>query len=160
MRACSWTLVAVLAVGLGLQSSGSAAENPGGSEPAEAIAFALEGSQCQAPAPALSFEPVQPMFLSCSAQAVCGDGSTVACSVPSGTCTGVDASCPDVDGYVQCGSTFISCIDCDDIPPTPGPDCVQSCSVDSDCTSHCAGPGICSSSCTSKPYIKKCVCIA
>lgn len=156
MRARSWMLVAVLAVGMGLQGSGVAAESPEGSAPAEAIAFVLGGSQCQAPTQALG-EPVQPMFLSCTAQANCRDGSTVTCSTLSGTCTGVDFSCPYESGYVQCGSTYIPCAATCDPPPA---DCVQSCTVNSDCTAHCGGPGVCSSGCTSKPYIKKCVCIA
>ena len=161
MRACRWTFVAVLALGMALQDTGSAEGAAQEGAPVAPIAFALGTSQCQAPAPALSLEPVQPMFLSCSAQATCGDGSTVSCSVSSGTCTGVDASCPDVDGHVQCGSTFISCIDCDEIPPPIPESCVQSCTVNSNCTSYCGGAGVCVSGCVpNKPYIKKCTCLA
>lgn len=153
MRACRWLFVAVLALGMGLQSSAGAAEGP-------EVKGAPEASQCQAPGlalgKALGLDPVEPMFLSCSAHATCSNGSPVSCSVASGSCTGVDGSCPE-NGYVQCGSTYIAC---PPYCPSPGPDCVQSCSVNSDCTSHCAGPGFCSSSCTSKPYIKKCICVA
>lgn len=149
MRARRWMFVAVLALGVALHGSAVVAEGPG-------------ASQCQAPAlalgKALGLDPVEPMFLSCSAQANCWNSTTVSCNVGSGSCTGVDSSCPGQNGYVQCGSTFISCPTC---PPGPGEDCVQSCTVNSDCTSHCAGPGACVSGCVSnKPYIKKCVCIA
>jgi hypothetical protein len=158
MRACRWMFVAVLALGMALQSSGSAAEGPAEEiAPAAPIAFALGASQCEAPAQALGLEPVEPMFLSCSAQATCSDGSPLACSSPSGSCTGVDGSCPQ-DGYVQCGSTFIPC---PAFCPPPPQDCVLSCSVNSNCTSYCGGPGVCVTGCNpSKPAIKKCVCIA
>lgn len=158
MRACSWMLVAVLAVGMGLQSSGGAAESPEGSAPAEAIAFVLGGSRCPAPAPALG-EPVQPMFLSCSAHITCLDGATLSCSLPSGTCTGVEPSCPGENGYVQCGSYVVGCST--PCPEPPGTDCTLYCSVNSDCTSHCGGPGVCSTGCNpNKPNIKMCFCTA
>lgn len=157
MRPCCSTLVAVLVLGISLQSSRSTAEAPV-EEPANAapIAFASGGAQCLAPAPAASPEPIAPVFLSCSAQATCWDNSTISCSFPSsGSCTGVDSSCPGQPGYVQCPDSFIPC------PVCPGTDCTLYCSVDSECTSHCGGPGRCSTGCDpNKPYIKMCVCLA
>jgi len=53
----------------------------------------------------------------CTATAACGAGS-VSCS-GSGTCTAVDQSCPEEQGYVTCGSVTIYCspacptFDCD-----------------------------------------------
>ena len=44
----------------------------------------------------------------CTATATCNGGVTVSCS-GSGTCTAVDQNCPNQQGYVNCGSSWVSC---------------------------------------------------
>ena len=70
-----------------------------------------------APAPpAVETAPVEGPEVSakaCSAVANCANGSSVSCSTGgSGTCQGVNASCPNERGYVRCGSQYTYCPSC------------------------------------------------
>lgn len=102
----------------------------------------------------------EPAFLSgCSAFASCtGYPYTINCSTASsGPCTGVDTSCYQ-QGYVQCGSTYISCND--PVPCCEPPaGCGSTCSTNRDCQLECCGSGQCLTvyECDSKPT-KRCVC--
>ena len=63
MKSCSWMLAAVLALGMALHGSASAAEGPAEDRaPAAPIAFDLGTSQCQSPSKAMNFDPVPLMF--------------------------------------------------------------------------------------------------
>ena len=103
----------------------------------------------------------EPIFLSCSAHATCGNGSAVTCTNGgSGSCVGVDASCPGQAGYVQCGGTTTNCPPCS----TVGFGCTNvTCSTDAQCNAICPDPeqgGRCQTGCPPSLQVKKCFCFS
>ena len=102
----------------------------------------------------------EPIFMSCTASATCYNGTTVNCSVGTGSCTGVNAACPSQRGYVQCGATTTYCPAC---PTVVGFGCsTVSCTNDAQCTAICPDPeqgGLCQA-CTPHSSRKTCFCLA
>lgn len=102
-----------------------------------------------------------PIQLSCTAIATCHDGSTRSCSSTSGTCIGIDHTCQDAPGYVQCGSTRNYCLACPQPWHNPGCTSVK-CSTANDC-GHlaCEPPNemICAPGCGPNSGTKYCRCM-
>jgi hypothetical protein len=120
-------------------------------------------AECSSPAGGLPGADVvpEPLFMSCSAHATCYNGSAVTCSNGgSGSCTGIDASCPSQRGYVQCGGVTTNCPAC----PLVGYGCTTiTCQNDAQCTAVCPDPeqgGRCQTGCNPQPLVKKCFCLA
>lgn len=152
-RSCLVVLLLVLSVTFPTLGDEELGTTPGGFDLAVALEAPARG--CPARSPSLAPAQVELATLSCSASAVCCDGSVVSCSYSgSGTCTGVNAHCPSQSGGVTCPGRTISC------PPCVV--CCVGCSTESDCVGVC-GPeqsAICEPGCDpKKPFVKYCTCI-
>ncbi len=150
----------VQAVVLALVLAANASSAVAAQEEASFLPLALAPAECTANGQLGALGVPEPIFLSCTAQATCSNGSTVSCSSGSGTCTGINASCPSQAGYVQCGSTKINCPAC----PTVGFGCTNvTCTTDAQCNAICPDPeqgGRCQTGCPPSSLVKKCFCFA
>lgn len=151
----SRSLILVLAAVVLLPGLALAGDDPaGGTSP---VMQALMAAECSASAPVpIAGEIAPPIQLSCTARAICQNGSTRNCSSPVGSCTGVNAACPNQAGYVICNGTRTDCLPCQ------GESCVVGCSDNTDCTGICNAPaeGSCETGCNpQKPWVKYCRCI-
>lgn len=157
-RSTALVLVAALLLPGLAEAADSAAKE---AAPIARAATTPTSADCRASVPApIPGEIVPlPLLMSCTASATCFDGTTRTCSSATGPCTGIDASCPGQQGYVQCGSTTLNCPPCPVVPP--GESCVVGCRVNSDCKSVCTAAGDvaqCVTGCEPKPWIKRCIC--
>ena len=124
------------------------------------LALTPAAAECTAGGQLRALAVPEPIFLSCSAHATCGNGSSVTCTSGSGSCTGIDAACPSQAGYVQCGGTTTNCSPC----PTVGYGCTNvTCTTDAQCNAICPDPeqgGRCQTGCPPSTQVKKCFCYA
>jgi hypothetical protein len=142
MRVRLLALSALLAAGLALPASAS--------ESAEMSMTSCEASSPDAADPVaalpLAAKP-GPEPDACSATAYCHNGTVLNCSTGgSGTCQGVDSSCPSQRGYVVCAGSYTYCPACPGNCPPGAPACTS--------TKQCAltycggiGYGVCNNGC-------------
>lgn len=101
------------------------------------------GLETPAQPPAADLAPVEGPDVSekaCTASALCDNGTTITCSLSgSGTCQGVNASCPSEVGFVRCGGNYSYC-------PNTCPSCPGTLSCE-DLNAGNYGPGVCPSRC-------------
>ena len=151
----------VPAVVLALVLAGNASSAIAAQEEAFFLPLALTPvAECTASSQLDILTVPEPIFLSCSAHATCRNGSSVTCTSGSGSCTGIDASCPGQAGYVQCGGTTINCPPCSSV----GFGCTNvTCTTDAQCNAICPDPeqgGRCQTGCPPSTQVKKCFCLA